>query len=390
MVGARRLVLVDGAFASPVLMESCAKNGIPVFAASAKAEAAARKAGCMLVSREEASGLAKDSVVYTTAESMLPIALSGKSERVSREVEVFHDKSLFRRALAKLPEYENFFFKELAAEELLDFRPQGNVVLKPSVGFFSFGVKPADETNFQAVAKASLAEVSRFARAYPESVLRGSKWVVEEEIKGNEFATDAFFDSEGNVRVNAVYRHPFRDENDTRDLLYYTNEKIMREQSGPVKSLLERICTGAKLNLKNLPVHMEYRLRNGVLYPIEVNPWRFAGMGLEDLPVLWGLNQYEEFFGIRQECKPALKEGENYAFILCRNPEGMQNPENYSVDHVGYRRMLESIGVSVKQYQELDHARFGVGSMANCIAGNEKKMLGLLSYDTSPHYVRKK
>lgn len=384
-----KLVLIDGAFVSDILIETCRKYKIPVYVANQQLKTKLCSSGCSeLLIKPPTEVLSNTGRIYTSAESLLPVLLEN-SEAYSGIVDIFKNKFLFRTKLSLFPEYRHFFFRELDKKNLPGFQPSKKVVLKPSRGFFSLGVRVCTYANFNKNAKEAIAEVESATRIYPHATLKDDKWVIEEYILGKEFAVDAYFDKSGEPVINAVYYHPFSDETDTRDLLYYTNKKIMNEQVPKVKLFLTRLSRviSPSLKIKNFPLHMEYRLKGGIIYPIEVNPWRFGGFGLSDLPATWGLNQYERFFGLGSMKHAEMKAGLSYAFILCRNPLDLDASIDYHVDHEGYQKMLTDLGISVKQYHTFDYKKFGVASVANCEAINEKKMLGLLNYDTSPHYV---
>ncbi|GEM_PF-1806991 len=382
------LVLVDGAYLSTILLETCVKNNIPVHIHNKELENLAKQytPNVRIVDENEAKTIAKKAnAIYTTAESMLPLAIK---EECIQNIKIFKDKVLFRKTLSSLPEYKDFFFREVDSNELLNFEPSlEKSVIKPAIGFFSIGVKVCSKDDFTEQSEKALEEVRNASATYPSTVIRNDKWIIEEYIEGKEFAADVYFDNNGDVVVNAIYSHPFKDEKDTRDVLYYSNTKIMKEQGILVREFLKKLSGLLPYKLRNFPLHMEYRIRNNTLYPIEINPWRFGGFGLSDLPAVWGLNQYERFFGIKSSVKVNMKEDVDYAFILCRNPSDMK-PGRYTVDHEGYKKTLNELEISVQQYTPFDHHRFGVSSVTNCEAYNEKSMMSLLEYDTAPHYSR--
>lgn len=385
-----KIVLVDGAHVSDTLIEMCIRNDISVYAnGKIEQDIRRRNKNVKLVERKTAEEICKNAVIYSTAESMLPIILKNANQNLKFLVEIFKDKILFRKTLSRLPEYKEFFFSETCTEKP-ELQKNRMVVLKPAIGFFSIGVRICQSKNIGKILSKATREATKAAKTYPASVLRADKWLVEEYIDGREFATDVYFDRNGEIVVNAVYLHPFKDENDTRDLVYYSNRKIFNEQKTSIRIFLEKLADTLSLRgkIRNFPLHMEYRIKNGVLYPIEINPWRFAGFGLGDLPITWGLNQYERFFGLnKKNAEP--EENMNYAFILCRNPPRMQDPKLYGVDHEMYKKFLNRKNIFVEQYTELDHCKFGVASVANCKSKSEEELLSLLDYDTSPFYIKK-
>lgn len=71
---------------------------------------------------------------------------------------------------------------------------------------------------------------------YPDSVVAGSDFILEQFITGQEYALDAFFDERGAAHVLNVLRHDFAGPDDTSDRMYTTSAAIVREKAPPSRS----------------------------------------------------------------------------------------------------------------------------------------------------------
>ena len=78
-----------------------------------------------------------------------------------------------------------------------------------------------------------------------------------------------------------MLRHDFTSPEDTSDRLYVTSASIVRDTSTMFASWLDRV--NALIGARNFPVHVEVRVSDGHVSPIEFNPLRFAGLGGTDV-----------------------------------------------------------------------------------------------------------
>ena len=63
--------------------------------------------------------------------------------------------------------------------------------------------------------------------------------------------------------------------------MYVTSASIVRDTSTMFASWLDRV--NALIGARNFPVHVEVRVSDGHVSPIEFNPLRFAGLGGTDV-----------------------------------------------------------------------------------------------------------
>jgi len=203
-----------------------------------------------------------------------------------KKVKILKDKAAFRRICQKI--YPDFYYKEVELKALRSLDPDTlplPLVLKPSVGFLSVGVyivRSKEEW------KTALDDIDKnFAKqcaVFPDTVVKSEMFVLEQFIEGEEYAVDAYYDADGKPNIINIFHHIFKDETDVSDRLYCMSKQIF-ETNYPA---FNQFCIDLNgvLQLRNFPMHVEFRVdkSTGRAIPIEVNPLRFAGMCLNDLP----------------------------------------------------------------------------------------------------------
>jgi hypothetical protein len=194
-------------------------------------------------------------------------------------IEVFKDKERMRKMLAPL--YPDYFFAACSVDELVGMEYPAHAapfVLKPSIGFLSIGVYAIGSREQWEAAIADIrTHRADWTACYDESVIGGTRFIIESSIEGTEYALDAYYDEWGDAHLLDILRHDFADPADTSDRLYVTSASIVREKSASMLAFLRRVNDCA--HVKNLPVHVEVRECDGAICPIEFNPLRFAGLG---------------------------------------------------------------------------------------------------------------
>jgi len=327
-----KIALLNDSFVSEVLLQTLAKNKIPTYADENLAKRLSEK-GIPLLSKQELlhrlSG--NDCAVYVNAEIFIPLISenSNKIENVNA-IKLFKNKRLFREFLSDI--HPEFYFKEFNISDRgsINVSEGKYFILKPSIGFFALGVKKfSTQREFDLAIAEAIVELSRYKKLFDSSILDEANFLIEEFIEGEEFACDAYFDKNGNPVVLAITEHPFRDSNDSRQLLYYTGKGVMKKGLKHAEKFLDILSK--KLKLSNFPVHFEFRLTNaGKFIPIEVNPLRFGGFGLADLVTYsFGINPYEYFFyGKKPDWKNLLENSteDYYAWVLGL-AEGLSHPD---------------------------------------------------------------
>jgi len=201
------------------------------------------------------------------------------------KVKIVKDKAEFRKICAKI--FPDFYYKEVEMNELRSLNPDElplPLVIKPAVGFLSVGVYIVrDKKEWQDALDDIDRNFAKQCAVFPETVVKSGKFVLEDFIQGEEYAVDAYYDKDGKPNIINIFHHIFKSETDVSDRLYCMSKEIFEENYGPFNQFL--IDLNGVLNLRNFPMHVEFRVdkNSGKAIPIEVNPLRFAGMCLNDL-----------------------------------------------------------------------------------------------------------
>ncbi len=309
------MVIIDEPYVSKQMLEWLERSAQPVLE-SPFARAAARGWSVRFVDGAEAvRRIDAGERLYTNSENALAwVERHVSNADVLHAIAVCKDKAAMRAALAAAG--EPMFFKKCSADELanLDFEALPKpFVLKPSVGFLSMGVYVIeDERQWRAALADVDASARRWAECYPDSVIGSGEFLLEEYLDGQEYAVDAFYDEAGEVHVLNVLRHDFSSAGDTSDKLYMTSRAIVGEALGVLSPWLQK--AGMALGLRSFPVHVELRVKDGAVRPIEFNPLRFAGFcGTDVACYAFGFQTYAAYFGEEQ---PDFSAGDGATYTM--------------------------------------------------------------------------
>ncbi len=342
------MIILDKQYVSRKMKEYLRERRVPVLRNEA-ALAAAPEGTFHLVSDEEADALlAQGERIYTTCENSLSWVLLHSPDRgLQKGIALCKDKAAFRRMLAKI--YPDFLFREVAAEELadMDFHElKTPFILKPSVGFFSVGVYTIfSEQDW----KNALEDIRRHScdwkKQYDESVVANTRFLLEQYIGGEEYAVDFYYDGEGKAVIVNIFHHEFASADDVSDRLYCSGASIIREHLQPFTDFFNRM--NEEMGARNLPIHLELRVDNGRIIPIEANPLRFAGWCLTDLSLhAYGFRTYDYFLNdIRPDWDSLLKGREEniYSFIVLNPPASLKSGDVFHYDRLcaSFGKVLE-------------------------------------------------
>ncbi len=331
------MILLDEPYASEPLLTWMEASQHPVRRNEFVEGLSARYNLNMVDDKETASRINAGERVYTNSENALAWILDNtENESLCEGIRTFKDKAATRKALAPLnPE---LFYKELSADELaaVDFAELPlPFVLKPSVGFCSMGVYAIQNEDDWTAALSDIAQSAESWKAmYPESVVGTGTYILEGYIDGTEYALDAYFDEAGEAHMLNVLRHDFASPEDTSDRMYITSAPIVREMAPLFKSWLDQV--NEIIGVRNFPVHVEVRVKDGVVTPIEFNPLRFAGLGGTDVALYgYGYRTYESFLEDKPVDFDAAFEGKDdvvYTMSLLNPPAGITGEETFDYE----------------------------------------------------------
>jgi len=357
------LFFVDKPYVSDFLKKTLRDNNIPV-AGTPAGTAMDLYSGTNIVSEKdtvEKLRVVEHPLLYTNSENAIGwISENLPSSSLPDKINIFKDKLKFRDMIKPL--YPDFYFRGISIDDLINLQIDQlplPFVIKPAVGFMSMGVYMVSSRDDWADTVAAItAEIAEVENLYPDSVLNAGSFIIEECIEGEEFAVDAYFNSEGEAVVLNILKHVFASADDVSDRVYLTSRDIVESNLDEFTDFAQEI--GELADVKNFPVHIELRRDgDGRLQPIEVNPMRFGGWcTTADLTFLaYGYNPYLYYF---QQKKPDWqrllqgKEGKLYSIVVLDNSTGMAVSDIRSFDYerllTGFSNPLELRKINFREY----------------------------------------
>lgn len=325
-------------------------------------------------------------LIYSNSENAISwISDNLPKSNLNTYIRLFKDKVSFREMLKKL--YPDFYFEAVDYNMLHSLNPQNihfPIVLKPAVGFLSFGVHTVKNVQeWNEVLQTLQKEMQIASSLYPENVINSSKFILEELIEGDEFAIDAYYNRDGDAIILNIFQHPFLDEKDVSDRIYIMSVEIMVKYMAKFAQLLREI--GQMNNIRNFPFHIEVRVtKNGRIIPIEVNPMRFAGWCTTDVAkYAWGINVYECFHNhTRPDWTKILSSATKdiYYFSMAEVPTNIAKTDIKGFNYDGFLSNYSNI-LEVRRINPKNNPLFAIifGSTNNHQEIN--KILGLKTAD---------
>ena len=360
------MIILDNPYVSPLLEDTVAKKSYPVLN-NEMARSLSKFDMMNVLSDEAAVDLLKgekNPQLYSNSENAINwISTHLNFSELPQKIELFKNKAEFRRLLKEI--YPDFYFFESGFDSLsmLDTEKiRFPVVLKPCVGFLSMGVYIIrDAEEWADVIKNLRDDIEKFRGQFPTEVVDASSFIVEELINGEEFAIDAYFDKDGKPVILNIFKHPFSDETDVSDRVYFTSGEIIKSNHDRFESLLSQI--GSLAQLRNFPLHMEVRVDGERVVPIEINPMRFAGWCVTDLAYFaYGIDVYEYYFEQKTpDWEKILKEkgSEFYYFTIAEVPVSVDKSMIREVDYDGFLKNI-SHPLEVRKIDYRRHPIFAI------------------------------
>ncbi|PQJ81373.1 ATP-grasp domain-containing protein [Polaribacter glomeratus] len=324
------MFLIDKPFVSDFLIDTIRNNNYKIIATKAAKELIKDDSLAWIEEQEAISLLKKDLqiTIYSNSENALAwIAQNFGESELSDQLKILKNKVAFRELIKEL--FPGFYFKQVHIDEiqmLSDNEIRFPFVIKPAIGFFSIGVYIVENENDWIKAKSEL-QPEKLTSIFPKNVLNTNNFIIEEFIRGEEYAIDYYYDNNGNAILLNVLHHIFSSGKDTSDRVYSTSKEIIVKYKVELESFLSTI--GKKLNLKNFPAHAEVRIdENGKILPIEINPLRFGGFctTADLLGVTLGFNEYKCFYENKKPDWDIIfkgKENKVFSVIILDNNSGI-------------------------------------------------------------------
>ena len=378
------MIILDNPYVSPLLEDTVAKKSYPVLN-NEMARSLSKFDMMNVLSDEAAVDLLKgekNPQLYSNSENAINwISTHLNFSELPQKIELFKNKAEFRRLLKEI--YPDFYFFESGFDSLSTLDTEKirfPVVLKPCVGFLSMGVYIIrDAEEWADVIKNLRDDIEKFRGQFPTEVVDASSFIVEELINGEEFAIDAYFDKDGKPVILNIFKHPFSDETDVSDRVYFTSGEIIKSNHDRFESLLSQI--GSLAQLRNFPLHMEVRVDGERVVPIEINPMRFAGWCVTDLAYFaYGIDVYEYYFEQKTpDWEKILKEkgSEFYYFTIAEVPVSVDKSMIREVDYDGF---LKNISHPL-EVRKIDYRRHPIFAIVFAKTDDYSEMSNILKKD---------
>lgn len=294
----------------------------------------------------------KEDKIYCPEETSVPFLEKGLNKERWEQLQLIKNKHQCRILLQNL--YPDFFFKTVSLQNLANEQlpPNKKFIIKPQKGFFGVGVRViTSDSNLSQVADDIKSEIIKNVSLFSEDVFTANDFIIEQFVEGEEYSFDIFYDQKGQVVLTSFCRHPFPKIMEYFHLLYFTGKEIYDKFHKQVIEIFTEF--NKTLNLKNIPIHAEFKEENGRLVPIEFNVPRFGGFGLADLPFYaFGENPYLNFFENKNPDWNTIfrTNTKNYGWVLCYNGSGL-DLQKFEPD---YQKLQNEIG-NILQLHKLDY-----------------------------------
>ena len=330
------MLILEKPYVSETLVRTAIEKNLPVLRNAMSEKMVAEGHALNLLNDEEfVAEYQKRGRLYTMSENALGWLVKNLPDKeLLEKIALLKDKATFRRICQDM--YPDFFFCEEEIVKLNNINPDGltfPLVLKPSVGFLSAGVhvvSNADEWN--AAIRDIQANFHKVSAQFPEFVIGTQKFLIEEYIKGEEYAVDTYFDENGNPTILNIFHHRFANESDTSDRLYCSSRALYDQYEESFMNFLVQL--NKVLQLHDFPMHIEFRYDGKKAIPIEINPLRFAGFCLNELQThISGLHPivaYLENIHISKEEMWQGKEKDTYSFLVLERPSDAAPEERFN------------------------------------------------------------
>ena len=360
----KSLAVLEDTYASPLFLNTLIRECIPAFAKGERLieEFKTHCQGLKLLDKIDALNIIAqpDSKLLLNSEIFLPCLIDHGDPAKADAIRIFKDKIKFRQLLSRF--FPDYFFTQAEPDELgvINLPLGKNFVIKPSSGFSGIGVKGVKGTkDLHEKVDDLLSEMEQNAESFSSELLNSNRFLIEEHIKGEEIACDAYFNSIGEPVILGIYDHP-QLEDDFRDILYYTSSDLVKKMHPRIEDFLRRLSS--QMAVKNFPLHAEFRLQRNRLLPIEINPMKFGSFSLPDLTFFaFNLNPYRYYYNdLKPEWKDLLSKAEDKILFRVLSRLDAKAAEGQKPDHDEFASAFPDL----VGYCKLDLKRYPAFSIA--------------------------
>jgi len=359
------MIILDKPYVSALLSSSLQQLGTPVL-----------KVGDVQIPEEEKLTVLGEALFFEQLEkTSAPLLFNSENglatlmrylpdSKFAEWTSLFKNKAEFRRRMTKV--YPSFYFREVSIQDLYEIPLETipfPIIIKPAIGYSSVGVYRIDcmEDWYHTVEKLK-GDINDSASAYPKDVIDSQTVIIEELIQGEEYAVDAYFTEEGKPVILNLFKRMFANDRDMSDRIYYTSKQVLKETIAPIADFLKKI--GEIDSLASFPLHFEVRItKEGQVVPIEVNPFRFAGIGTTELGVhAYGINVYDYYFNQLEpnwEEKIEAMDDAIYSFLCAEFDPAISLESIRTVDHERFQQQFNEI----LEYRYMDYKEYPIFSV---------------------------
>lgn len=354
------MIILEKPYVSGLLVKYAEENNVPVLRnpMSQSLEAQGHKLNLLNDSDFEAA-YHKKGLLYSMSENALQWVYSHLEDTtLAEKIKLLKDKATFREICSSI--YPDFFYKRIGIDKLFQLNASElnfPLVIKPAVGFLSAGVYVVRSTQEWDNAIADIKQnFEHTSSQFPDFVIGHDQFLLEQYIKGDEFAVDAYFDASGAPVILNIFHHRFVSDIDVSDRLYCTSKAIFDKYLVEFTEFLNRI--NALVDLRNFPMHIEFRYDGSRAVPIEINPLRFAGFCLNELQShISGIHPVKAYFnGLHPNYTEMWKGRENdvFSFLVLERPATV--PAQAQPDEAKFNREFSDI----LEFRRVSEASVGV------------------------------
>ncbi len=336
------MIIIEKPYVSELLIDTIVQNDWLVLDNEVVKNSNVEEGAIRIVDEETAKTFYSNitnPLVYSNSENAIKwFTANIPDSNFSKLLNMFKDKILYRKTFQEL--YSDFKYQEVKFEDLTKLKLEDlefPFVIKPAEGFMGVGVHIInDDKDWRATLPALKEEMERAKAIFTENVINSSRFILEKYIEGEEFAIDAYYNSEGKPVILNIFQHPFVNSKDVKNRIYVTSKGIIANYINRFTNLLKQM--GEIIEIRNLAMHMEVRITaNGEIIPIEVNPIRFSGWCTTDVAkYAWGINVYEYYFNqLKPDWNQILQKVSNsaYYFSIAEIPDGVDRNKIKTIDY---------------------------------------------------------
>jgi len=358
------MLILEKPYVSKFLEDTITQLGLPVLKNKATEEFKLNE-NINFVEEEEFVNKIKeneDYLIYCNSENPINWITKNLSfTNLPEKIDAFKNKVIFRDLLKHI--HPDFFYKEVSFNELEEIDINEITmpfIIKPSVGFFSIGVYKVNSiSGWEKVKNQLKKDVNNIGDNYPVEVIDTNKFIIEENIEGDEFAIDLYYDENSNPVILNILEHLFASGEHVNDRVYITSKKIMRKYYDLFFDFLAEI--GKLITLERFPMHIEFRVDKDMnIIPIEINPMRFAGWCTTDIAYYaYGINVYDYFFKQKKpDWEKILKNKEDkiYSIVIADLPKDIEIHNIRKIDYNKFYSYFEN----ALEMRKIDYFKYGV------------------------------